>query len=59
LGIQIAKSRKALLLRPLFGAILGFMRLACVSVNVEVAKAHPYNRNAFLPMWSEAWAQKF
>jgi len=35
------------------------MRLACVSVNVEVAKAHPYNRNAFLPMWSEAWAQKF
>jgi galactonate dehydratase len=27
--------------------------------NVEVAKAHPYNRDAFLPMWSEAWAQKF
>lgn len=27
--------------------------------NVDVARAHPYNRDAFLPMWSEAWARKF
>jgi galactonate dehydratase len=27
--------------------------------NVEVAKAHPYNKDAFLPMWTEAWARKF
>lgn len=26
---------------------------------VEVAKARVYNRDAFLPMWSEVWAQKF
>jgi galactonate dehydratase len=26
---------------------------------VDVAKAHPYNKDAFLPMWSEAWARKF
>jgi galactonate dehydratase len=27
--------------------------------NVEVAKAHTYNKDSFLPMWTEAWARKF
>ncbi len=27
--------------------------------NVEAAKAHPYNPDAFLPMWSEGWMKEF
>jgi hypothetical protein len=26
---------------------------------VEVAKAHPFDPDAFLPMWSDEWRKRF